>query len=182
MEGDLSQLTSLRCVQVEIEQWYEKQSEKILLQSRSDEVNSSEKVRIYHHDLHKKHLKRCSILKLQTDGGVIEGHAQCAAFLESQVGNLLLNPGVVDLAARDTMLNEVEVVFSEEDNRKLLTIPTAEDVRKVLSKSNLNAAPGTDGIPSLLYSKCWDVLGVSLTEVMQAIHGGGLPTRSMGKA
>ena len=71
MEGDLSQLTSLRCVQVEIEQWYEKQSEKILLQSQSDEASSSEKVRIYHHDLHKKHLKRSYILKLQTHKGVM---------------------------------------------------------------------------------------------------------------
>ena len=62
MEGDHAQLANLRCVQMEIEQWYEKQSEKILLQSRSDEVSSNEKVRIYHHDLHKKHLKRCSIL------------------------------------------------------------------------------------------------------------------------
>jgi hypothetical protein len=40
-----------------------------------------------------------------------------------------------------------------QDNRKLLAQPKAEDVKKVLCKSNLKAAPGTDGIPSLLYSK-----------------------------
>ena len=65
--GDLSQFTELRCVQVQIKSWYEKESEKILLQSRSDEVSMNEKVRIYHHDLHMKHLKRSSILKLQTE-------------------------------------------------------------------------------------------------------------------
>ena len=52
-------------------------------------------------------------------------------------------------------------------------------VKKVVDKSNLLAAPGTDGIPSYLYSKCWDVMGPPLTEVVQAIHQGGQPTLSM---
>ena len=39
MDGDLDQYAPLRCIQVQIVQWYEKQSEKILLQSRSDEIN-----------------------------------------------------------------------------------------------------------------------------------------------
>ena len=154
MDGDLGQYAPLRCVQVQIVQWYEQQSEKILLQSRSDEVNINEKVRIYHHDLHKKHFKRSSILKLQTDGGLIEGQGECASFLESQVGNLLLNPGVLDMAAREVMLDETDLVFTDQDNSKLLTLPTSEDVKKVINKSNLYAAPGTDGIPSLLYSRC----------------------------
>ena len=77
------------------------------------------------------------------------------------------------------MLQEVDKVFTEQDNVKLLTLPTAQDVKKVISKSNLYAAPGTDGIPSLLYSKCWDVMGGALTEVIQEIHGGGAPTKSM---
>ena len=84
----------------------------------------NEKVRIYHHDLHKKHVKRSSILKLQTEEGIIEGHAKCAAFLESQVSNLLLNPGIQDMAAREAMLQEVDIVFTEQDNMKLLNLPT----------------------------------------------------------
>ena len=88
------------------------QSEDILLQSRSDEMSSNERVRIYHHDLHKKHLKRSSILKLETANGLLEGHDDCASFLESQVGHLLLNPGVLDIVARDIMLNEIDPVFS----------------------------------------------------------------------
>ena len=57
--------------------------------------------------------------------------------------------------------------------------PNLDEVKKVLSKSNLYAAPGTDGIPSLLYSRCWDVMGTPLTEVAQAIHRDGIPTPSM---
>ena len=177
--GALEQYTELRCVQVEIEAWYQKESEKILLQSRSDEVSMNEKVRIYHHDLHKKHLKRSSILKLQTEAGLVEGHEECAAYLESQVAELLAHPALFDQAARDVLLGEVDKVFTAKDNQKFLSLPTLSDVRKRVSASNLLAAPGTDGIPSLLYSKCWDVMGSALTEVVQEIHKGGSPTLSM---
>ena len=58
----------------------------------------------------------------------------------------------LDMAAREVMLQEVDKVFTEQDNVKVLTLPTAQDVKKVISKSNLYAAPGTDGVPSLLYT------------------------------
>ena len=74
LNGDLRQYSEMRCVQLEIEEWYQNQSEKILLQSRSKEVSTSEKVRIYHHDLHKKHIRRSSILKLDTKNGLLDGH------------------------------------------------------------------------------------------------------------
>ena len=175
----MDKFTDLKCIQNQIQHWYEKDSEKILLQARSDEVNLNEKVRIFHHDLHKKHMKRSSILKLQTEAGIIEGHQKCSSFLEDQVRNLLLNPGVVDRSAREIMLKETDQVFTENDNSKLLSMPTMEEIRKVVSKSNQNASPGTDGIPSLLYSRCWGVMGQPLTEVIQAIHRGGKPTKSM---
>ena len=92
LNGDFNQYGELQCVQVQIDNWYQRESEKILLQSRSDEISISEKVRIYHHDLHKKHIKRSAILKLQTEDGLLEGHTECANFLESQVGDLLLHP------------------------------------------------------------------------------------------
>ena len=138
----------------------------------------SEKVRIFHHDLHKKHIKRSSIIKLQTDSGLLEGHSECAEFLESQVGDLLLQLHPADQDAVDAMLDEVEVVFTEEDNAAFLKLPQKEEVKKVLGKSNLYAAPGTDGIPSLLYSRCWDAMGEPLTDVVQAIHRGEKPTVS----
>ena len=179
MNGDMIQYRQLRCVQVEIVQWYEKQSEKVIMQSKSDEVDANEKVRIYHHELHKKDIKRSSILKLQTDDGMKEGHDKCSSYLEAQVGHLLLNPGVLDQVAREAMLREVDKVFTDRDNSKLPSKPSQEEVRKVLAKSNLSAAPGSDGIPSLLYDRCLDFLGLPLTEVVQAIHEGGKPTLSM---
>ena len=178
-QGEFHRLAELRFIQLEIVQWYQQESEKVLLQSRSDEISMNEKVRIYHHDLHKKHLKRSSILKLQTEHGLLEGHDQCAAYLEGQVGDLLLHPAPIDQAARDCLLGEITKVFTAKDNENLLKVPDMKVVKKVVDKSNLLAAPGTDGIPSYLYSKCWDVMGPPLTEVVQAIHQGGQPTLSM---
>ena len=178
--GDSSKYGRLRSIQNEIEQWYQKESEKILIQARTDEVTSNERVRIYHHALHKTSIKRSSILKLDTEHGILEGHAQCSAYLEDQVSHLLLSHHVIDPAARDIMLAEVDKVFKEQDNKALLSMPTLDEVKQVVSAANHRAAPGTDGIPSLLYHKCWDVIGQALTEVVQAIHLGGKPTPSMG--
>ena len=47
-QGVLSRITELRVVQIQIEEWYKKECEKIALQSRTDDVQHSEKIRIYH--------------------------------------------------------------------------------------------------------------------------------------
>ena len=76
-------------------------------------------------------------------------------------------------------MKEISPVFSEKDNTMFKAVPTEKEVKEVLSNSNLLAAPGTDGIPSLLYHECWNVFKEPLTEVAQAIHAGGHPTLSM---
>ena len=178
--GEWAKLGELKSVQQEIQDWYQRESEKVVIQARTDEVNLGETVRLYHHELHKKHMKRSSILQLQTEHGLLEGHAACARYLEQQVEDLLLQPALIDDMARNTLLSEIDGNdFTEDDNAMLLAPPTSKDVREVLSSSNLMAAPGMDGIPSLLYSTCWDVMGGPLTEVVQAIHLGENPTKSM---
>ena len=111
-------------------------------------------------------MKKTSILKLQTENTLLEGHDPCARYLEKTVEDLLLHPAALDTLAQEALLKEVKMVFTEEDNLKFLAIPTKEIVEKVLADSNLLAAPGTDGIPGLLYKEHWDLLGDQLTEVM----------------
>ena len=77
------------------------------------------------------------------------------------------------------MLDEVEEVFTKKDNQMLLNIPNMEDVKDVVASSNQSAAPGSDRIPSLLYHKCWDIMGQPLTEVVEVIHKGDQPIKSM---
>ena len=54
-----------------------------------DDYVESEKVRIFHHELHRKHLKKSSILKLTTDDLKLEGHNECSDFLEKSVSEIL---------------------------------------------------------------------------------------------
>ena len=167
--GMNSMLGELKKVHLLIESWYQKESEKVQHQSRLDEFQRNEKTTLYHHELLKKVIKKSSILKLQTDMGLLEGHDSCAKFLEQTVEDLLLHPADLDMGAQDTLLKEIDVVFSEQDNQKFLTSPTRDKVFEVLSDSNLLAAPGTDGIPGLLYKEHWDLLGDHITEIMTEI-------------
>ena len=81
----------------------------------------------------------------------IDLHDSCAKFLEKTVEDLLLHPADLDKVAQEILLKEIDTLFTEQDNKKFLTIPTKDKVLEVISDSNLLAAPGTDGIPSLLY-------------------------------
>ena len=161
--GNFDLLGDLRTVHHQIQLWYQKACTKIKDQSRAGEFQASEKVTIYHHEIHKKLIRKSSILKLQTPTGVIEGHEECAKFLENEVKNLLLVDADLIPQAQTKLLEEVLPCFTDADNVILCAPPTKEDVKKTIDNSSLNAAPGNDGIPSLFYRTCWDTVGDSLT-------------------
>ena len=167
--GETRFLAELSTIHSLIREWYEEQCEKIKTQSRKNEFQNSEKVTIYHHEIHKKFVKKSAILKLQTPEGVIEGHDLCAAHLEKEVKDLLLVDAGLDLAAQNTLLDEINPCFTEEDNEVLCAPPTLQSVKETINSSNLHAAPGSDGIPSLFYKVCWETMGEPLTEVMKEI-------------
>ena len=78
-------------------------------------------MRIYHHELHQNKIKKYAILKLQLDDNtLIEGHSACAAYLEDSVSELLQFPPLLDAAAQDRLLAEVETVFTAKDNALLM--------------------------------------------------------------
>ena len=176
--GMRGSLTSLREIQLSIEDWFTDEVEKIKHQSRVDDVQHSEKVRIFHHEIHQKNIKRSAILKLRTKDGQLEGHDACSEYLHNTVADLLLHPAELDQVAQDILLREVDKVFSKSDNDMLCSKPTKDEVEKSVKTSNVHAAPGTDGITSLVYREHFDVLGDALTEVAQAIFDGEQPSSS----
>ena len=93
--GMTNLLSELKTIHIQIDQWYQNENEKIQHQSRVKEFQSSEKTTIYHHELHKRTIKRNAILKLQTVHGILEGRDLCAAHLEKSVEDLLLHPAVL---------------------------------------------------------------------------------------
>ena len=70
-------------------------------------------------------------------------------------------------------------MFTAEDNRKMLLPPSNSDVLETVSSSNLHAAPGTDGLPSLLYKECWSCLGPTLSDVMRGVYSRQKLTKSL---
>ena len=123
LNGDLSSFTALEEVKLRISNWYKKESEKIILLSRAHDINLNEKVRIYHHDLHRKFKQKTAILKLQTPSGIVEGHNACADAVEKSVADHLLHPANLDPAAQDLLLQEVEPCFTQADNLFLESPP-----------------------------------------------------------
>ena len=176
--GHQHRLGELKSVQLEIEQWHNRECEKIKLLSKTEEIDTHESVRIHHHELHSKQIKKTSITKLQVGNKVLRGHNECAHHLEQSVADLLLHPANLDDQAQDTLLQEVEKVFTEKDNTMMMKLPIKSEIKESLWTSNLHAAPGSDGLTSFFYQQCWDVIGDSLTEVIQAIHRGQNPTIS----
>ena len=99
--------------------------------------------------------------------------------VEKLVGYLLLNPATLDASSQAILLGEVAPVVSESQNQNLKKLPTKNEVFTALQNMNLKAAPGTDGISSLVYFNCWDSLGDSLTEIVRGyFQGQNLPLSS----
>ena len=63
--GETWRLGELKAIHASIEDWYSKESSKIKYQSQADEHQFEEKVRIYHHDLHRKKIKSLQFLNLR---------------------------------------------------------------------------------------------------------------------
>ena len=72
--GQQHRLGELIAVHLLIERWYSRECEKVQHQARVDEFQNNEKSSIYHHELHKKTVKKASIMRLQLDTGMVEGH------------------------------------------------------------------------------------------------------------
>lgn len=166
-------LSELKAVQLEIQDWYNKETEKVKIQSKVRDLNDSENVRLYHHENHRKHIRKTSILKLETDNGeVLSGHIECLKHLEKVTADTFGVPPDLDNEAQTRLLNEVEKVFTLEDNNMMNANPSKQEVKKCLWGSNANSSPGSDGITFLLYRECWEILGDALTEVCVCLYNG----------
>ena len=97
-----------------------------MLQARVNDVQQSEKVRIFHHEQHIKLCKKSAILRLDTEEGLLAEHEACSEYLIDQVTRLLGQPAVLDPIAQDQLLAEVVPVFTADDIRSLKAVPEKE--------------------------------------------------------
>ena len=178
-KGNLHVIGQLKATQMKITEWFDKEADKIKTFARLQDIEMSEKVRIYHHDLHRKTINRSTILKLKTPNGVISGHDACSKFLSQEVSNLWENEVKLDTKAQEELLKEVERTFTEEDNKLLEATITNQEIKESLDRCNMKAAPGTDCITYQVFQKCWHILGEDLGDVIREIVKTGKPAESM---
>ena len=126
--GNLTVLTDLKTTQIEIDEHYRLESEKIFTLARTYQLETNEKARIYHHGLLKQNNKRSSILKLDTPNSRISGHTACFNYLENEVIQLLSTEHITDTAAENHLLNHIEPDFTDSDNDMLHALPTEMEV------------------------------------------------------
>ena len=177
--GNLDLLPKLKYIQLQINEFFDKQAEKIKLHAKAQDMEESEKVRIYHYDQFHRCNNKKKISKLKTEEGIIEGHNKVAEFFKNEVEALFGKEVKLDEEAQEKLLDEVEEEFSEDDNKMLESEITDEEVKLSLKTSNKKASPGCDGITFLVYEECWSVLGPHLCEVVRQVIKEGTPSRSM---
>lgn len=57
-------------------------------------------------------------------------------------------------------INELmEPVISEQENSSLCSIPSPEEIKKIVRLMNPLKAPGPDGMPGVFYRHCWSIVG-----------------------
>ena len=126
--GYLDRLGELQSVHQQNQISYQKACEKIKDQSQASEFQLNEKVTIYHHEVHKKIIRKSSILILETPQGEIKGHELCADFLENEVKSLLLVDAGLDTAAQDKLLEEVEPIWFPQATLSVFLICSLVDI------------------------------------------------------
>ena len=178
-QGNLQVIGQLKATQLRITEWFNVEAEKIKIFAKIQDIEKSEKVRIYHHDLHRKTMNKSTILKLKTPNGDISGHKACSKFLSEEVRSLWENEVKLDEKAQEELLKEVEKSFTEEDNKLLESTITNQEIKESLDKCNMRSAPGTDCITYQVFHKCWHILGEDLSDVLREIVKSGKPTETM---
>lgn len=178
-KGNLALLPKLKSIQLRINDWFDDQAEKVKLHARLQDIQQSEKIRIFHHEQLHRCINKSLITKLKTTDGIINGHKSCAEFLNKEVAELLGKEAELDEEAQEKLLDEVEETFTAKDNDMLAAEITDEEVKESLRKSNKKAAPGSDGLSFLVYEQCWSSLGRDLCNVIREVAKEGTPTESM---
>lgn len=95
---------------------------------------------------------------------------------QSILGPLLLPP--VPLLSTSSWFQSLSLFFcSPPEAQLMLSLPTPEEITKVLLRLNPNKAPGPDGLTSGFYKAAWDIVGSEvISSISQLFTSSYLPT------
>lgn len=118
--------------------------------------------------------RRNKIKKLRReDGSWVEGESEKWCFIANYFSKLFRSNGEQNV---NDLLVAVEPKVQPYMNELLLSSFTASKVKEALDAIGDLKAPGPDGMPSVFYKNCWDLVGNRLTnEVLTVLNGGPIP-------
>uniref|UniRef100_A0A8R7QRC4 Reverse transcriptase domain-containing protein n=1 Tax=Triticum urartu TaxID=4572 RepID=A0A8R7QRC4_TRIUA len=107
------------------------------------------------------------------DGRVVEDVNE----MKEVVSNYFLNLFTSHAGTRlDQLLGHIEPRVTSHMNESLAMEFTREEVYEALQSIGDLKAPGLDGMPSIFYKKCWDIVGDEVVaEVLNVLNGGPMP-------
>ncbi|XP_055814452.1 uncharacterized protein LOC129884128 [Solanum dulcamara] len=74
------------------------------------------------------------------------------------------------------MLHQVPHMVDQDTNDQLIRISTLQEVKKAVFALAAESAAGPDGMSGIFYQTCWDIVGVSVHNLVKAFfHGQTLP-------
>ena len=75
-------------------------------------------------------------------------------------------------------MNKLETVFTDKNSEIIMKKPTKQVIKQLIQDSNHHTAPGSDGLTSYIYLKCFNIIGDTLVEVLQTIFDHEKPSIS----
>ena len=108
--------TNLNIIYLKIKEWFVKEAEHTILLVNAHEIEEKETINLYHHDIHKKKITRSAITSLESPNWTLTGHKKCSNYITQNVSELLENKFNFNKGSQTILLNELDPVFSEEDN------------------------------------------------------------------
>ena len=73
----------------------------------------------------------------------------------------------------------IEPCISAQENNMLITMPSAEDIKRVVFEMHPLKAPGPDGMPGLFYRHYWSIVGEQLVAAVQSFFREGWLLREL---
>ena len=96
----------------------------------------------------------------------------------SRLSTPLFSAESIDVAAQESLLNNVESSLPSDQSESCEGLLTVEECLEALTGMARRKAPGLDGLPAEFYLKFWSVLGQDLVQVLNSCSLAGSLTLS----
>ena len=78
-----------------------------------------------------------------------------------------------DVSTPDDLEQLVQREITDEENDRMTTVPTGEEIYQTLKSMNPQKAPGPDGLLGVFYKDCWDLVGDDVVASVQSFFTAG---------